>query len=117
MTIGRVLAAIGTGIVTLLLVAVAVIELLSFEFSAIIGIPIGLLAAVILAALVAARFDGLTGPIRWAVAGGAGVGYGLILALALSYVNLTDFGTTQTLGIGLIVGLLTALGTAGLDRS
>lgn len=117
MTIGRVLAAIGTGIVTLLVVAVAVIELLAFEFSAIVGVPIGLLAGVILAAIVAASFDGLTGPLRWVVAGVSGVGFGLLLALATSYVNIAEFEVTQTLVIGLVVGIFTGLGTVALDRS
>ena len=42
----RVLTALGAGVTTVLLVAVLVIELLDFEFSAIIGLPVGLLAGI-----------------------------------------------------------------------
>jgi hypothetical protein len=37
----------GAGITSFLLVAVSVIELLDFEFSAIVGLPVGLLAEIV----------------------------------------------------------------------
>lgn len=84
----RVLTAVGAGLTTFLLVAVLVIELLAFEFSAIIGLPVGLLAGVAAFAVLWSQLDDLSLGIRRAASAYAAFGLTILLQFALSYVNI-----------------------------
>jgi hypothetical protein len=102
------LAAAGVAVTAFLLVTVGVIELLAFEFSAIVALPVGLLAAVVAFVAVFAefRFAG-TLPRRVAIAV-AGFGYAVLALLLVGYVNLG--GLRSALGTDLVVaaGVVTA---------
>ena len=73
------MTAIGAGLTTFLLVAVGVIELLDFEFSAIIGLPVGLLAWL--------RFEDLSRGARRLASAYGTVGIVALVLLALRYVD------------------------------
>jgi len=112
----KLITAIGAGITTFLVVVVAVIELLDFEFSAIIGLPVGVLAGIGGFGLVLFWYGDADEPFRWVAAGVAGFGYGIVVALAVSYVNLVELGVDSTIGIGIALAALGLLGTMFLDR-
>jgi len=82
-----VLAAVGAALTTFLLVNVPVAELLDLEFSALVALPLGLLAG--LGALLAVVLG--VGPLapagRRAVSAYASFGPAVVLVLALAYVN------------------------------
>jgi hypothetical protein len=82
-----VFTAVGAGITSFLLVAVAVIELLDFEFSAIVGLPVGLLAGIAVVVGLWIRGDELNPGVRRAVTAYAAFGVALLAFLALRYVN------------------------------
>jgi hypothetical protein len=82
------LTAIGAGITTFLLVAVSVIELLDMEFSAIIGLPVGLLVGVVVFVGLWIRGDELSLGVRRAATAYAVFGIGLLVLLSLRYVNI-----------------------------
>lgn len=107
----RPLTAIGAGITAFLVVAVAVIELLTVEFSAIIGLPIGLVTGLVVAVVVFLQHDDGSDTLRWLAAALAGFGYGLIATVGASYVNLVETPFETRLAIGAIAGVL-ALGLA-----
>lgn len=79
---------IGAGITSFLLVAVLVIELLDMEFSAIIGLPIGLLVGVGVFVGLWIRVDRLSLSIRRAATAYAAFGLVLLFLLALRYANI-----------------------------
>lgn len=108
--------AIGAGITAFLVVAVAVIELLAFEFSAIIGLPIGLLAGIAVAVVVLLKHDDISDAPRWVAAALAGFGYGIIATYAASYVNLVDTQFETTLAIGAVAGVLAVVLAVVQDR-
>lgn len=106
-------AAVGLGITVFLVVAVAIIELLNVEFSALVGLPIGLLAGAAVAIVVAVQYDSLAGPARYAVDAGAGFGFAVVVVLAVRYVNLaglrSELSTGVTVGIAVLAAALAAL--------
>lgn len=106
MNVRRPLTAIGAGITAFLVVAVAVIEVLSFEFSAIVGLPIGLVAGIVVAVAILLYHEEAADPLRWILAGLAGFGYGIVATLAASYVNLAETQFETTLAIGVVAGLV-----------
>jgi hypothetical protein len=79
--------AIGAGMTSFLLVAVAVIELLEFEFSAIIGLPVGLLVGSVVAIGLWLRGDELGRGTRRVATACATFGWATLAFLALRYVN------------------------------
>jgi len=97
------LAGIGSAATTALLVAVPVIELLDTEFSALVALPLGLLAG--LAALIGVAFNlaDLHPARRRAVVAYAAFGPAVLLVLALAYVNVgRDLFTVEVaVGVGL----------------
>ena len=102
---GRTLpTAIGAGITTFLLVTVAVIEALDFEFSAIVGLPIGLLvgAAVSIGVWVSMSSSG-TG-LRRLLSAYAAFGLTVLSLLALRYVNVgrSVLSTDLIVGVGAV---------------
>jgi hypothetical protein len=106
-------AAVGVGITVFLVVAVAVIELVNVEFSALVGLPVGLLAGGAVAVVVAVRYDELAPAARYVVDAAAGFGLTVIALLAISYVNLAGLrpalSTDVTVGIAVSVAALAAL--------
>lgn len=110
----RPLTALGAGITGFLVVAVAVIELLAVEFSAIIGLPLGLLAGIGVAVVVFLKHDESSDVLRWLAAALAGFGYGILATVGASYVNLVETPFETRLAIGALAGVL-ALGLAILQ--
>ncbi|MDZ7688056.1 MAG: hypothetical protein U5J64_04905 [Halobacteriales archaeon] len=116
MNLRKPITAVGAAVTAFLLVAVSVIELLDTEFSAIVGLPVGLIAGIAVFVLVLLRHDDADEPVRWALAGFAGFGYGILLALGVIYVNLADFPFEGTLAVGVAAAVIGFLGAAFLDR-
>jgi len=88
MGVRRILTATGAGVTTFLLVAVLVIETLDFEFSAIIGLPVGLVAGFVVFAGIWVRLAELTPGIQRIASAYAAFGLTIVLLLGLSYVNI-----------------------------
>ena len=103
--------ALGAGITTALLVAVLVIEALPIEFSAIVGLPVGLLAGGVTTVAVARRYDSVDDATRALFAASAGFGYTVVLLVALRYVGrlgLRSLVTVERLvAVAVVVALLT----------
>jgi len=78
---------IGAGITSFLLVAVSIIELLNIEFSAIIGVPVGLIAGVLACTGLWIRGDELSLAVRRAATAYAVFGVAILASLTLRYVN------------------------------
>jgi len=106
-------AAVGAGITVFLVTAVAVIELFDIEFSALVGLPVGLLAGAGVAVVVAARYDALASTVRYAVDAVAGFGLAVVALLAVSYVNVAGLravlSTDVTVGIAVVIAAFAAL--------
>jgi|AntRauTorcE11898_2_1112593.scaffolds.fasta_scaffold01502_5 ABC-type antimicrobial peptide transport system permease subunit len=112
----RPITAIGAGITVFLVVAVAVIELLAFEFSALIGLPVGLLAGIAVAVVIFVKYDDVSAVLQWVATALAGFGYGIVAAFGASYVNLVDVQFETTLAIGVVAGGLAVLLAVVRDR-
>jgi hypothetical protein len=102
----RAITALGSGITVFLVVAAAVIEVLDFEFSALIGLPIGLIAGIVAVVVVILTHDDISDSLRWGIAAVAGFGYGILATVAASYVNLFDTQFETRLIIGGIAAVL-----------
>lgn len=106
-------AAVGTGITVFLVVAVTIIELLNVEFSAIVGLPAGLVAGAAVAVLVSARYETLNAPAGYAVDAAAGFGLAILALLVVSYIDLaglrSELSADVTVMVGVLVAALTAL--------
>ncbi|MFW5974083.1 MAG: hypothetical protein ACOCPZ_01720, partial [Natrialbaceae archaeon] len=76
------------GVTTFLLVAVLVIELLDFEFSAIIGLPVGLLAGLGAAVAVSTAPLGDRPGLNSLIYGYAAFGPAVFALFGLQYVNI-----------------------------
>lgn len=87
MNVRQLLSAIGAGTTSFLLVAVLVIELLDMEFSAIIGLPVGILAGIVVFLALLIRGDDLSLGVRRVVTAYATFGIAILAFLALRYVN------------------------------
>ncbi|MFW5917858.1 MAG: hypothetical protein ACOCR0_00080 [Haloferacaceae archaeon] len=81
----KLLTTIGAGITSSLVVAAIVIELLATEFSAIVGLPVGLLVGVVVGLWL--RVDESSPGVRRAVAAYAAFGIVVLALSALRYVN------------------------------
>mgnify|MGYP006282004917 CR=1 FL=1 len=117
MNLRKPITAVGASITAFLVVAVSVIELLNIEFSALVGLPVGLVAGIVAFVLVLLRHDDAEEPVRWALAGFAGFGYGIMLALGVMYVNLADFPFEVTVGIGVAAAVIAFLGAVRSGKS
>lgn len=117
MNVRHALTALGAGLTTGLLVAVLVIELLDFEFSALVGLPVGVLAGLTALATVTVVYDGLDVMERRAMSAYAAFGLTVVVIAGLSYVNLFRglFSGTVAAGVGLTATALTYLGLWGLE--
>jgi hypothetical protein len=83
-----VLTTIGAGITTFLLISVLIIELLDMEFSAIIGLPVGVVAGIVVSVVLWVARNQLSPGVRRAVTAYATFGVALLVLLALRYVNI-----------------------------
>lgn len=113
---GRTVAiALGTGFTTALLVAVSVIEALPYEFSAIIGLPVGLVAGVAVAVLVGWRYERTRPAVSGVADGAAGFGYAVVLLLTVRY---ADFlGLESAITFERLVVVSAVVGVAALVAS
>ncbi|TQQ83102.1 hypothetical protein EGH24_06625 [Halonotius terrestris] len=84
----RLLTPVGAGLTTFLLVAVVVIETLQMEFSAIIGLPLGVLAGSVVAIGLWLRRDDLRRRVRRVATAYAAFGIAVLTFLSLRYVNI-----------------------------
>jgi hypothetical protein len=116
MSVYRPLTAIGAGITVFLGVVVGLIELLPFEFSAIVGLPIGLLAGIVTAVGILRDAGDRSLSIWVGVSALAGFGYGVIAILAANYVNVVDTQFEATLAVGAVAGVLAVVLTVVADR-
>lgn len=106
MNLRRVLTAVGAGVSTFLLVAVALTATLPFEFSAIVGLPVGLLAGVGVLALLLVTLEDLTEPVQRLITAYAVFGIAVVAALAARYANLgpsRDVLSTDAIAVGGVV--------------
>lgn len=110
MRIRTTLAALGAGITVALLVAVFLIEALPYEFSAIVGLPVGLLAGVGAALLVGRRYVRFGPTARSLLDGMAGFGLTVVALLAVLYVDLAGLGSW--IDLATLVGVALAVAVA-----
>lgn len=107
------ITAVGAGFTTVLLIAMLVIELLAVEFSAIIGLPIGLFTGLVVCFAVLLRLDELSTGLRRVLRAYAGFGVTVVALLVLRYVNVgrTVLSTEVVVGLaGLAAIAVYALG-------
>lgn len=101
---------IAVGLTTFLVITVAVTELLQsrIEFSLLVGIPVGLVAGVIITALLVRGFaDGPSERERWISASFGAVSIAVLVVIVAG--ALLQVGTTMAAIAGTIVGLVTAV--------
>jgi len=100
----RFVAGIGAAATTFLLVAVPIIELLDIEFSALIALPLGLLAGLATLIGVAYNLSDMHPARRRALVAYAAFGPAVLSVLALAYVNVgrTLFTVEVAVGAGLV---------------
>lgn len=103
----RVLTSIGAGVATFLLVAVLVIELLNFEFSAIVGLPVGLVAGLVVFVGLWTRIAEFRPTVRRFASAYASFGLAILLLLALRYVDIgRDVLSTDVIaGLGFVTAV------------
>jgi len=111
-------AAVGAAATTALLVAVPVIELLETEFSALVALPLGLLAGLATLVGVAYNFASLHPVRRRAVVAYATFGPAVLAVLALAYVNVArDLLTVQVaVGAALVATAAVYVGLGATGR-
>lgn len=100
--------AIGGGVTTFLVVAVAVIELVEVAFSAIVGLPLGLAAGLAAAIGIRYRVGAVRPATRRVVRAYATLGPVLVALLGLRYVGLGR----DLLSVGVMVGIALLAGVA-----
>ena len=108
------LVAVGTGLTTGLVVAVLVIELLAFEFSAIVALPVGGLAGLVALVATLAGFESATRGLRSLSVALAGFGYTVLLGMALRYVGFLGLRSVVTVPRILVVALVVAVATGAV---
>jgi hypothetical protein len=115
----KLLTVIGAGVTSFLLVAVLVIELLNFEFSAIIGLPAGLLVGVAVAVGLWIRGDEFSHGVRRIVAAYAAFGMAVLLLFTFRYVNIGRSVLTFEVVVGgsLATGVVVYIALILLDRT
>lgn len=117
MDIRHALTAVGAGLTTGLLVAVLVIEMLAFEFSVLVGLPVGILGGLVVLATVGVTFDGLDAMERRALTAYAAFGFTVVALAALAYVNvLVGVSGQVAAGVGLAATILIYLVLWGVER-
>jgi hypothetical protein len=114
------IAAAGVAVTAFLLVTVAVIELLAFELSALVALPVGLLAGVVVFVAVFAEFRFAGTLSRRVTVAVAGFGYTVLALLLVRYVNLAGLrgavGVDLLVAGGVLAGVAVYLGLWAADR-
>lgn len=112
------LTATGAGVTSGLLIAVAIIELLDTEFSAIVGLPIGMLGAAVVFVGLWLRGDELRPGTRRAVAAYATFGLVVLAVLGLRYAHVGRGVLTfeVVVGSGLAAVVVVYVGLRFRDR-
>lgn len=104
MAFRRTLTALGAGVTTFLLIAVLVIELLYVEFSALVGVPVGLLAGLAVVAGLWQILPELSPAVSRVATAYAVFGLSVLFLFALGYVNvgreLLSLEVMAAVGIG-----------------
>ena len=104
--------AVGGGITTFLVTAVLLIELLDFEFSAVVGLPVGLLVGVVFAAGVWFAPDRQPVAVQRLVSAYAVVGPTVIVLFGLRYIHIgRQFLAAEVIaGFGLVAAVVVYAG-------
>ncbi len=105
------LTSIGSGVTTFFVVTVLVIELLNFEFSAIIALPIGIFAGVAVLYFTLRTFGDISKSGQHILTGYAAFGLFILFLLGLRYVNIgrSVLTTSRILIISLGGAILTSI--------
>lgn len=113
----RTLTAVGAAITTFLLVAVLVIELLDFEFSAVIGLPVGLFTGLLVLVVLLSRLSEVSPSVQRAASAYATFGSTVLTLSVLKYVNIgrSMFTTDVLIGTGLVASVLAYILLWALD--
>lgn len=111
MALRTIIAALGAEIAVFLVATVLVIELLDFEFSAIVGLPVGVLGGGATLAFLLSRYSALGHVQRSVVDAVAGFGVGIVLMLGVSYVNLANLSFDGTVATAIAIGVLAGFGS------
>lgn len=120
------IAALGSAATTFLVVGAAVIEAVSAATGAdvgpgIVGVGVGVLAAIAVLALVAGRWNRLGETARQLLLGYAAFGLAFLFLSALSYVNVPGarayLSVPLNAGISAVVAVAVAFVLRGVDRS
>lgn len=90
------LAAAGAGTTTFLVVAVLVIEVLPVEFSAVVGVPVGLLAGLVANGALLRYYRKLGATGRRVADAVAGVGYAFLVVATVTYLDPAGLGAALT---------------------
>lgn len=118
MTARNILTGVGAGVTTFLLITVAVIELLPFEFSAILGLPVGFLAGLaVLVGFWSIRKD-LDPGISRAVSAYGTFGLAVLVLFLLDYVNIGigERSVGTVIGVGVVAGAVVYVILWSVDR-
>lgn len=97
----KLFTAVGAGVTTALLVAVVIIELLQIEFSALVGLPVGVITGIIVTVWLGGSFDELPVGVRRAATAYAAFGMTILAVFAVRYVNLGRNVLSVEVAIGL----------------
>ena len=99
----KILTSIGSGLTTFFIITVLVIELLDFEFSAIIAIPVGVFAGIAVLFGVTLMIGEVSEPVQLFLTGYAAFGLILLSLLAAQYVNIGRSIITMPRALGVSV--------------
>ena len=115
----RAVVTVGAGITSALLVGVLVTELLALEFSALVGLPLGVLAGVAVAVWLRRRVDGFGPTTRRVVAAYASFGATVLALSGLGYANVGRgvLSLDVVVGGSLAVAVAVYAGLAFRERS
>lgn len=118
MQVRTVLASVGAGVTTFLLGAVLIIEVLPFELSAIIGLPIGIVAGIAAFGWSWIMWDGWSRGVRRAVTAYATFGLSVLALLGLGYVGIGRQVLTVEVVVvaSIVVAMLVFAVQLGSDR-
>ena len=114
MSIRSTLSALGAGFATFVLVSIAVIEVLDFEFSALVGLPVGLIVGAGVAVAIFLTYANRSTGVQRVITSVASFGYAILVLLGVRYVNLgglrSAISVQMIAGIGVACAVLVFLG-------
>jgi len=115
----KLFTAVGAGVTTALLVAVVIIELLRIEFSALVGLPVGLITGIIVTVWLGGSLEELPVGVRRAATAYAAFGVTILAVFAVRYVNLgrNVLSVEVAIGLGLATVVVVYLALLQSDRA